>query len=263
VTVVVVLDPSIALGVADENGLERLQDWVTDHRVRLGHQAWTRLANGYGEQSLGTPKALAQIAHRVIGDLLTREPLLHDVALSTATLHPEYLGSADHRQILVDDLSGMSTDAASVLGTDAALWEGDASVVRCDPPPPARLSSHLEPNLPTPEDLRAEAAAWFLERRILIVGGQVDSAVVAALDAMLGIDEARVQWIPSEKNKRARNLKKVIGGLPATAVVVCIVGKVGHDVSGEVKDNCSRRGLVLVDSRFASQIADDLRALVD
>jgi hypothetical protein len=85
---------------------------------------------------------------------------------------------------------------------------------------------------------------------------------LTVLAEQLGVQPNSVQWLPSERNKRARNLKNAIYGLPGNAIVVCVVGKVGHDVSGEVKTYASKRSLTLVEARFASQVLGGLADLL-
>lgn len=260
----VLLDPSIVFEAVDEVGLNRLQDWTMDRRVRLGARTWFQLVDVYSAGTTNIPKYLARIARRTFGDLLARPPLEHSEAGVQAELSVAYRGEARHRDILVDDLVGVGASSpGSVLGTVDILWNDPFTTIACVPPPPNDFPVHFEPNLPSYQDLRDRRAAWFSGRRVLIVGGQVDAGVIRALSEHLSLATDDVRWLPSEKGKRARNLKNVIQGLPSTSVVVCIVGKVGHDVSGEVKDYTGRQALVLCESRFASQILDDLTALAD
>ncbi|GGD89632.1 hypothetical protein [Microbacterium murale] len=263
-TTVVVLDPGIVFGAVDEIGLSRLQEWTKDRRVRLGARTWDRLAEAYATGVLGTPQSLRRIAHRTFGDLLTRQPLEHSELHVNVELSSSYQGESAHRELLIDDLVGVGLSTpGSVLGTVDAFWGESFTAIGCVPPPPTDLAVHFGPNLPTPHELRDRRAAWFSGRRLLIVGGQVDEGITNAIGASFDVPPGDVRWIPSEKNKRARNLKSVIQGLPSNAVVVCVVGKVGHDVSGEVKDYTRGQSLHLCESRFATQIVDDLTALVD
>ncbi|KAA9085419.1 DUF2325 domain-containing protein [Microbacterium radiodurans] len=209
------------------------------------------------------PAALMRLAHRGIGELLSRPPLESDEGDSSKSLSAPYSGQPATHKLLLRDIVGLGeVDEELALGTHESLWGGPISSISCVPPPPSDLPVHLKPNLPTPAELRQRATEYFERRRILIIGGQIDGDVIRALGDELGIKQELVRWVPSEKNKRARNLKDVIGGLPVDAIVVCVVGKVGHDVSGEVKDNTQRRAVLLCESRFSSQILDDLRGLV-
>lgn len=262
-TTVVLLDPAIVLDASDEPALELLLDWTSDARVRLGIRAWARIAEDYGANALLLPAALMRLAHRGISELLSRPPLESVEGDTSKSLSAPYSGQPTTHKLLLQDVVGLGeVDERLALGTHESLWGGPISSISCVPPPPSDLRVHLQPNLPTPAELRQRAAEYFEHRRILIVGGQIDGDIVRALGHELGIQEDLVRWIPSEKNKRARNLKDVIGGLPADAIVVCIVGKVGHDVSGEVKDNTQRRAVLLCESRFSSQIVDDLRRFI-
>lgn len=260
----VLLDPSIVFEAVDEVGLNRLQDWTKDRRVRLGSRTWSHLVETYSAGTLSLPKPLARIAHRTFGDLLARPPLEHTEVGVQAELSVTYSGDPGHRGILVDDLVGVGASTpGSVLGTVDVLWSESFTAIGCVPPPPIDVPVHFEPNLPSLQDIRERRASWFSGRRLLIVGGQIDAGVIRALNDWFAVPTADVRWLPSEKSKRARNLKSVIQGLPGNAIVICVVGKVGHDVSGEVKDYTGRRAVLLCESRFASQIIDDLIALAD
>ncbi|MFP1601898.1 hypothetical protein ACLD0U_04310 [Microbacterium sp. 2216-1] len=164
--------------------------------------------------------------------------------------------------MIIADLIGIHVSGVDgALGTDSEFWESGLSKLSCLPPPPTDIALHAHPHLPTREELKSRRVSWFDGRRVLIVGGQRDGAVEASLESELGVTAERLRWIKSEKNKRARNLKDTIQGLPSDAVVVCVTGKVGHDVSGEVKKYSARNGLILCESRFASQIVANLEAL--
>lgn len=263
-TTTVLLDPAVAFEAVDETSLGRLLAWTADKRVRLGARAWNRLAEDYANDALAAPTSLMKIAHQGVGTLLSRTPIEHDVSGSKAGTSPAYCGLPPSLALLVDDLAGASAaDDTIVLGTGRELWDSELTTVSCVPPPPAELVVHLQPNLPTPEERKQKLAQYFEGRRVLIVGGQVETNVVLAMAAELGIPAEKVEWIPSEKNKRARNLKATIGGLPPKAIVVCIVGKVGHDVSGDVEKYSSRDGITLRAPRFASHVVDDLRKLAE
>lgn len=261
-TSTIVLDPGVVLGAKDEAGLALLQEWTKDDRVRLGEATWSELAEYYADGSPGLSKDLIRISHRTFGNLLTREPIRHIHPGTTAALSVQYNGRADHeRMIAADLLAAHSADADSAFGTHHTLWHSALAKISCDPPPPSDIPVHLEPGLPTEEDKRRSQKEKFAGRRVLIVGGQIDAVVIAELEYELGVTSGNVRWVPSEKNKRARNLKSIIRGLPAGSVVVCVVGKVGHDVSGEVEGYASRCSLALCEPRYASHILDGLRGL--
>lgn len=263
-TATVLLDPAIALEAKDEQSLSRLLTWTADHRVKLGTRAWNHLADIYSTGSLDVPRVLAKMAHEGIGTLLSRSPIKHSVRESTAIAAPKYHGAKLTHSLLVDDLVGTSVlEGELFLGTHESLWAEKPSTVACVPPPPADVGVHLEPNLPSLEERRTATARHFKDRRILIVGGQIELRVVEAMSEQLGIPAGHINWMASEKNKRARNLKATINGLPKGSIVVCVVGKVGHDVSGDVEKHSNRDGITLREPRFASHIVDDLIALSD
>jgi hypothetical protein len=261
-TSIVLLDPGVVLGAVSDRGLRRLQEWADDTRVRLGERTWNQLADFYNGGAPGLPQELVRISHRTFGDLLTRDPVLHHAVSDATTLSETYLGQVEHGEMIAADLRGAhEARLEAALGTNQDFWDGTPATISCVPPPPDNITIHLEPNLPTAEEVRASYVEWFSGRRILIVGGQIDEHVKGLIEVDLGVPVEAVRWIPSEKNKRARNLKSVIRGLPSNAIVVCVVGKVGHDVSGEVKDYAEDRSLVHVASRYSSQIVDDLKDL--
>ncbi len=262
-TVTVLLDPALVLEAEDESGLETLLGWVGDRRVRLGMRAWQRVAEVYATNALALPSALMTLAHRAICDLLSRSPIESRLSDTEKAFSVGYRGQSATYDLLQGDIAGLGEiDDTLALGTHSQFWESDLTSLSCVPPPPADVRVHLEPNMPTPAEIRQRSATFFAGRRMVIIGGQKDTYVIHAMNEHLGVEEELVRWIPSEKNKRARNLKDMIRGLPGNSIVICIVGKVGHDVSGEVKDNASRKGIILLEPRFASQIVDGLSELV-
>lgn len=256
------LDPGIALperGNASSWAL--FFDWVSDGRVRLGRRLWLTLAEVYGSNQLEPPRGLGQLVHKAVGDVLSRGPLEHSVVDSVAELSPTYVGAEFHRQILVDDIVGACDLGVVALATTPAFWPDGTTDVTCTPAPPTNFPLHFQPNLPTAEQAREGYADWFAGRRILIVGGQVDEPIIEALNSSLGIQSSSVTWLASERHKKATNLKAVIDGMIKADFVICVVGKVGHDVSGQMKIHCDRNSFTLHTVRFASHIRGYLEGL--
>jgi hypothetical protein len=76
--------------------------------------------------------------------------------------------------------------------------------------------------------------------RIRVVGGQVDRETEAAVRTSLGT--SIFQWLPSEENKKPPldNWKRLN---PASDIIVCITGAIGHDSSGKAKATAARLGV--------------------
>ncbi|MFF2050326.1 hypothetical protein ACFVU2_01875 [Leifsonia sp. NPDC058194] len=211
--------------------------------------------------ALQPPRAMGQLVHKVVGDVLSRGPLAHQAEDMPNALDPQYSGSALNHQLLVDDIVGTASSRPIALGTSPEAWPAESEFVCCIPEPPARLALHFQPNLPTPEEMRVHYRDWFAGKRVLIVGGQIEESVIGTLGEVLGIEGSSVTWVASERHKKAGNLKATIYGMSDADIIICIVGKVGHDVSGQMDTHCSKKGYVLHSVRFASHVKDYLEGM--
>jgi hypothetical protein len=239
---------------------DRLLQWCDDRRAVLGSKLWGSVAALYAAGEIPSPPGLGQITHRTVGDLLSRQPPEHQADDEQCGIEPEYSGAQSHRQLLITDLLGTAGLDGRALGSHEQFWPADAALLEVIVGATVALVN-LTPNSPSPEDRLREYAAWFDGKSIVIVGGQVDHHVLAALGQELAINLKRVQWIPSEYNKKATNLKAVIGGLDVEDIVICVAGKVGHDVSGQMESACKTQKVTLHKVRSSSNILQYLDEL--
>ena len=268
---VVLLDPGLVLPQKDSNPQAqavfwlRFAEWIGDDRTRLGARSYSRLSSMYGalENPEYVPAPLRRSVHSTVGKILSKPPLQHDVADEAAELTVDYL-SAHSQQTLVDDLVGTSLQQSVVLGSHPSFWYSTPETVGCIPAPPDAVTVHFEPGLPTAEERLEVMRRWFAGRKVVIVGGQVDRHIRQALVNEVGLDDAKLVWIPSEYNKKAANIPSVIAGLnPDYSIVVCITGKVGHVTSGSVEIACKKAGIEYNYVEHASSISELLGRLFD
>lgn len=241
----------------------KFSEWIGDGRTRLGARSYASLSLMYGElDDPGfVPPPLKRDVHSTIGKILSRPPLQHNVEDGTVQLTAHYL-SEHTRQTLLDDLVGSSLSREVVLGSDIALWGAPPTTIGCIPAPPEAVTVHFEPNLPTAKERLLTRKQWFVGRKVVIVGGQVDRYIQQSLVDEVGVDSSKLVWIPSEYNKKAANIPAVIAGLdPGSSIVICITGKVGHATSGSVEAACKKNRLVYNYVEHASSIAEKLETL--
>jgi hypothetical protein len=259
---VILLDPAMVIPDDKFTGesvefWDRLTGWCDDRRALLGYRLWAHLSVMHAAGELSGPPGLRQIVYRVVGDLLTREPIEHSASFVPCALSAEYGGSDDHREFLADDLVGTEQISDRMLGSFLEVWPTNTKAVSTTPEAPL-VPIVFEPNTPSADERRQAAAAWFAGKAIVLVGGQVDQAVISAMARELVIPLAQIRWIPSEKNKKATNLNAVIGGLGSDDLVICITGKVGHDVSGQMAKACERKKFTLHRVQYSSRVLEYL-----
>lgn len=259
----VLLDPSLVLALNGAQDWSRLSDWLSDRRVGLGASAWQALYERFYQGQLEVPSPMRKTVNQGISALLAREPLVVGIDSGECRLSAPYLGSEEATGHLLHDLSAVGDDASFALGTDLSFWGAEINSVGLIPPPPHAISAHFSPGMPSDEERRAARERWFSARRVLIVGGQVEQRIIASLFQEVGLDASRFTWVPSERRKKASNIDALIGGLTADAVVICIVGKVGHDVSGKMAMACKRNDLKLHQVESSSHLHGYLSVLAE
>jgi hypothetical protein len=210
------------------------------------------------------PTPLRKMVHSTVGKILSKGPLTHATVDCRSTLTSRYLGGDIDGRALIDDLVGTAENSQVVLGTDSGFWEPSVVEIGCTPPPPGRIALHFSPGLPTPQERRAARAKWFADRKILVVGGQVDRHIKQNLLETLGVSPNNFSWIPSEYNKKASNIGSVIKGLQTdSSIVICITGKVGHSTSRSVEVACRKGSIAYNYVEFASGLGDLLEEIFE
>lgn len=267
----VLLDPGLVVPDRNRDAAEvaqfwnRFMSWVLDGRAIVGERTHGALLESMGmvHDPAVLPMPLRRDVHRALNKLLAREPLRHSTLGSASVFDVAYVGPTYHQQLLMDDVVGAGNADNLVLGSHSDFWSSAASAVKCLPPPPAELILHLGPGLPTEDEEVLRRATWFTGKRILIVGGQVDLRLKDSLVAELGINVKDFRWIESERHKKASNLPAIVRGCDSDHIVICITGKVGHDVSGILQSECDKRGISYRYVEYASELRAFLHQVCD
>lgn len=257
----VLLDPGLIMGISGFDEWLELSEWLEDKRVGLGPASWSSVHSAFHQKQILPPSALRKPMRESIARLLSRGPLYEDVPGSRQKTSSPYAGSQLHEEHLVKDLASVGSDENVFLGTRSDLWADTITSISLVPPPPNDLQVHCKPHLPSREEVLAAAEKWFLGKRILVIGGQVENRIINALVDDVGVDRASFEWVPSERNKRATNIDAKIKHLPDDAIVVCLTGKVGHSVSNKMSAACGRASLTLHCVETASHLSGLLKAL--
>ncbi len=240
----------------------RLMRWLEDRRTALEASTWQLISQKFYQRDLGIPNLLQKEIGEQIGSLLTREVVNGDTPVPIGVQTSEiYGGSEQAKAHLINSLFAVGDEAGYFLGTDEAFWPNKLESVGLTPPPPSKVVVHLNPSLPSQAELLEQRRRWYRNKRMLIIGGQIESRVIDCLVDEVGVDRGHLEWLPSERNKKARNIDAKIGGLPKNAVVICLWGKVGHDVSGKVESACKKGNLTMHLVEYATHLREYLSDL--
>src|SRR4029077_10231180 len=134
-------------------------------------------------------------------------------------------------------------------------WVASSDSVNLDPPPPECVSLLFEPKAPLKEESERAVRAYFKRRRLTIVGGIPNDALVKELEERFQPKEIR--WLGAEPGSKP-NLDSLFGLQARVDVVYCVTGHIGHDGSNKAKQCCGKRGIELRKVSKSSQISDDL-----
>lgn len=267
-------DPAILLPPDDEDpdrGLafwERLIRWSADRRVRLGPESLDLVHATFSDlgwpdlEPPGCPKALKHSARQALNGLLgrVRSPSGSRPPISVVPRTvPRHLAGELVEEAIGHDSATLCSDGLLGIATDRVLWEPQGDSVRFDPPPPSTLPLIHEPSAELDEEMDAAVGRFLRDRRLTIVGGWQQPAVVDALCHRFKLETRQVHWIPSERGHRL-NLDALDGLQKDSDIVVCITGHIGHPGSEGVKARCRKREVPLRGVQDQGRIADDLQS---
>lgn len=264
------LDPAILVAIRNWEYDRSLTiiDWCHDPRARLGtasrRAVVSLLLDVQSGELNGPPKALRRLLGAAIQSLLVRAPFDAGRPPENLYFSPEYAGTSDNRELMELDLHDHSLEHPVYVGTEDDAWRR-VDTVDVRPGDLQKFEVLPRPGLPTDAELLAKRRSYWQGRRILIVGGQVETRVLRAILSEFDIPGKSLSWEASEYNKSPRNLDDQIAGLASQtgAVVISIVGKMGHSTSGKIKTNCGKAQVALIELESSAQIVEALRRLAD
>lgn len=257
------IDPCLLVPEQDDEQRMRrfwsqLVDWEADGRVRVGAAthayAYDHYASfGYPHNSLEIqPAALRPSFLRALNSILSRVSPGHP-AEECRSFAPAYPGRASAGAALGEDV-GSNAEAVVAIATTQATWGNGEQRVMCEPPPPGLLELCYAPHGETRAEAHRGAREFYARRRVHVVGGQVESAILKRLQEQFELAD-RVHWIPSEKNKPPSGLDKRWGGLAGDRdVTVCITGRIGHAASEKAARVSRSRGVTHIEVQSATGI---------
>jgi len=225
---------------------EELITWERAGRATIGWRSYEALTDFYTVEvprdRAWIPAGLSASVHRVVLRLLGKIPDRHSVLDSKASLSAARFGNSFHTSLLIDDLVGAGPNHGVALSTSERFWNVGVTDLICESEPPLNVVLVFDPNSPTAEERDRELATELSGRKIVFVGGQVDSRLIENLSARLGKNSNDFDWRPSEKNKPPRNLDKLVSGAASSgAIIVCITGKIGHSESISLRESCKTK----------------------
>lgn len=220
--------------------------WASDTRARLGTECqqllYAKFAQyGYPEHCLVPDVPAFKTAYQAaIGRIMSR--VVQPISVGEERdFAPRYVGGDEEELALQLDISG--TVGCEVIGiaTTASSWAASSAYLEVSPQPPRRLEICTEPNAPVALQAQGDLRDLLSSKRLFIVGGKIDSAVVDRL-CELGLPRDAISWLESEKAKPPRNLDERWGTLESPRdVTLCITGRVSHATSGKARQVAGRR----------------------
>jgi hypothetical protein len=131
------------------------------------------------------------------------------------------------------------------------------------PPPPNQLELCIRPGAALEAESADAAHMFYSGKRVHIVGGQPTDRVIRAVTELAGLAPSDVTWLPSEKGKPPRDLKKKWANLRADRdITVCVTGRIGHaqsEAAAKAADGC---GVVHIRVESANELIGRLKELV-
>ncbi len=239
-------------------------EWCKDSRAKLGtasrEKVLEHLIALQRGSALGPPKPVRSLVIGALSSLLARAPFDAGRAPNSLLFEPAYSGAEVYRDLIEYDLHDHPLSTSVYIGTEDECWR-KVSEVDVSPGDVKTLLVLASPGLPTQQELLEKRRRFFEDARILIVGGQVEQAILSALREEFGLSHKAVEWEPCEYNKAPRNLDDQIAGLASAtgAIVISITGKMGHSTSGKIKRNCHTAGVHLIEIESAAMIASEMR----
>jgi hypothetical protein len=265
------LDPAVLMPPVRDTHEEwsdfwlRLTNWAADGRVKMGPATHFLALAWYSElgwpEPRFEPRCVQPQLRRAIATLLQRV-LVATSRRSIESLEPPYLGEELCGAALREDIGSCHADVLGVA-TDVDRWAARSECASCDPPPPPTVALVFEAHrrLAIEADIAVREA--MKDRRLRIVGGRADAAVLGGLASRFGIRSKSVEWLESERHKKPR-LDGLRASLrPGRDLVFLITGRIGHAASLKVERVGHAAGVELHRIESASQITSALSAMFE
>lgn len=265
----ILLDPLLAIppghpcatSASDLEFWSRIHEWAADKRVFIGESAHKLIYEeyaqyGYPEHSLDLSGFPAGREYRAALDKLLSRVWRHKESSKALSFCPQYLGTLAQQEALQRDVSGVSGREIFAIATDVSHWQGgNVSIISITPPPPSELEACLVPGIELVVERSSKIKTAFADKRLHVVGGQVDQTIISDLYDKCGILAGDISWLPCEKAKPPRDLGKRWKHLDARRdVAVCITGRVGHATSNAASVAAKRAGVPYLEIEYPSQL---------
>ncbi|HEY9311362.1 hypothetical protein [Williamsia sp.] len=238
-----------------------LVDWSTDKRLVMGSETLRFVLEQYADRKFPEsdiafyPRELRNEYRRAFHSLISRQ------VDSTArpprrSLDPAYVGGNRESEVLQLDISGSVGNEVVAIATIETSWSRMESAVAIDPAPPESLELCFEPHRQLSVERTGAIAGIFSGQRLHIVGGKASEHVVEAICRATGLSLADIEWIPSEKGKKPRDLDKRWGNLrPGKDIALCVTGRIGHSEARAAKIAAVGCGVVYFEVESVNEIA--------
>jgi hypothetical protein len=261
------LDPHILVplsqqGVADDEEFwQRVVNVAANGAFSIGHESFHWVIDqlqekGYPDRKIDFgPPEFRRECQTAVEKILSRVSRGSDDIVET-TLSPAYLGDANAGLSIVMDTTQHGALVAAIM-SDTRHWESEEELLKVgDLELELIYDPSAEPAVFSTQALKAK----FNDRRLHVVGGELNASLAHALEAELGLLPSSVQWIFSEKAKPARDLDKRWGSLdPAVDIAVCITGRVSHAVWEQADKAAVKCGVKMIECPSQGQLIDTLR----
>jgi hypothetical protein len=244
----------------------RLIGWSADRRLRLGpesHALVLRHIEDHGWPRLfeppACPNSLQRLARRGLSVLLSQVAVPSQSRQDGAppTLRPAYVADRRAAPAIGCDAANLEDEGLIGLATSAEHWSEPANAIAVAPPPPAELFVALVPKQQLACERNAAVASHLCNKRLTIIGGLRDPALLEAWCERFQIDVDQVRWLEAEKGHRLS--LEALNGLRATVdIVYCVTGRIGHAGSTSARKKCVKRGIEMRCIAQANAVADDL-----
>jgi len=266
--VTVLLDPAVAIPASDPSVdlpafWDSFVDWNEDERICLGFLSYQLVAEWcattiWGSEKSAIPRFLERDLGRVFGTLLNRVPLTHGVEAEASSFAPPHEAPADLAMALFADLTSLLPLHQVSIASSPSFWPASTEIV-FSPASPLAIQLLFEPNQPTIPEKESLVRSQFLDKSILIIGGQRLERIEKAVHESTGVPSTSIRWLSSEPHRVPTHLDAVLDSFhPDTHHLVFVWGQVGHATFEKVQARAAATSYELIQARFASQIVDQI-----
>lgn len=259
----ILLDPEILVPPrrdwTSEDYWLSLSEWSRDRRVRLGPStvsfSHTLLAEidwpGLAATSHVRPDVLARDLMRSLNRLLSRVAEPTAEYATPRELKPSPRGDPLGAEALSQDLAKVA-DVVEAIATVDRSWDTGTPETTSRPIPPDRFELLFEPGAEICTERLDLARRALRGRRIRVVGGRKHQRSVERLEAL----GSEVQWLLCERRKKPRMSERWSKLDRARDIAVIVTGKIGHSVSDDAAQQCTKAQVVPVFVDNPEEVAD-------